>query len=320
MSFQSPLWLIALLAVPAVLGAYVLLERRRARFGARFANPALLPNVVGRAPGRLRHLPLAVFLVGLVTMVLGVARPHATISVPREEATVMLAIDISRSMRATDVKPSRLRAAEAAAEAFVHKVPKKFRIGIVSFASAARLALPPTSDRTLVHTALQDLVPGQGTAIGDAVELAVRTALRERTSDGKIPPTAVLLISDGARDGGRTAPLAAALHARARHIPVYTIVLGTQEGVVHDTITGGFRVDIHVPPSPQTLQLIARVSGGRSFSAPDDSRLHDVYTRLGSLLGHKNEGREITDVFAGSAALLLLVGGGMSMFWFRRLP
>ena len=320
MSFQSPLWLVALLAVPVVLAAYVVLERRRARYGARFASPALLPNVVGRGPGRLRHLPLAVFLAGLVAMVLGVARPHATVSVPREEATVMLAMDISRSMKAADVKPSRLRAAEKAAEAFVQKVPRKFRIGIVSFASAARLALPPTSDRTLVHTALQDLVPGQGTAIGDAVELSVRTALRQRTSDGKVPPTAVLMISDGARDGGRTAPATAARHAKALHIPIYTIVLGTQNGVVHQALTGGFRVDIKVPPSPQTLQQISRVSGGQSFSVADDSRLRDVYTRLGSLLGHRNEDREITDVFAGGAALLLLVGGGMSMFWFRRLP
>jgi Ca-activated chloride channel family protein len=261
-----------------------------------------------------------VLLVGLVTMVLGVARPHATVSVAREEATVILAIDTSRSMTATDVEPSRLGAAIEAADAFVAKVPKKFRIGVVAFASSARLALPPTTDRTLLHTALADLVPGEGTAIGDAVELAVRTARRERTSDGKIPPTAVLMISDGARDGGRTAPATAAQHAKAVHIPVYTVVLGTQSGVVHATLTGGYQVNIHVPPSPQTLQLIARLSGGQSFTAANDSRLRDVYKHLGSLLGHKNESREVTDVFAGSAALLLLVGGGMSMFWFRRLP
>jgi Ca-activated chloride channel homolog len=306
--------------VPVVVAAYLVLERRRARYGARFANPALLPNVVGRGPGRLRHLPLAVLLVGLVAMVLGVARPHATVTVAREQATVMIAIDISRSMRATDVKPSRLGAAVEAADAFVQKVPKKFRIGIVSFASAARLALPPTSDRTLVATALRDLVPGQGTAIGDAVELAVRTARRERTSDGKIPPTAVLVISDGARDGGRTAPATAARHAKALQIPVYTIVIGTPDGVVHETLAGGFRVDIHVPPSPQTLQQIAHISGGQSFTVATDSRLREVYGRLGSLLGHRSQDREITDVFAGGAALLLLVGGGMSMFWFRRLP
>jgi Ca-activated chloride channel homolog len=311
--------LLALLVVPLLVALYLVLERRRARFGARFATAALLPGVVDRAPGRLRHLPLAVLLAGLVAMVLGVARPHATITVAREEATVMLAIDTSRSMRATDVKPSRLGAALHAADEFVRKIPKKFRIGIVSFASSARLALPPTADRGLVHTALADLRPGEGTAIGDAVELAVHVARRERTSDGKIPPTAMLMVSDGARDGGRVAPQAAARDAKAAHIPVYTIVLGTPGGVVQATLTGGYRATIQVPPSPQTLQQISQRSGGQSFSVATDSRLREVYTRLGSLLGHRTEDREITDVFAGGAALLLLVGGGMSMMWFRRL-
>ncbi len=302
------------------MGLYVVLERRRARYGERFASPVLLPGVVDRAPGRLRHLPLAVLLVGLVAMVLGVARPHATVTVPREEATVMLAIDTSRSMQATDVKPSRLVAALRAADEFVGKIPKKFRIGIVSFASSARLSLPPTADRSLVHAALQDLRPGEGTAIGDAVTLAVHVARRQRTSDGKIPPTAVLMISDGARDGGQVTPQTAARNAKAQHIPVYTVVLGTQGGVVRQTLTGGYQVTIHVPPSPKTLQQMAQTSGGQSFSAATDSRLREVYGRLGSLLGHRSEDREVTDVFAGGAALLLLVGGGMSMAWFRRLP
>lgn len=302
------------------MALYVWLERRRERFGARFANPALLPNMVGRSPGRLRHLPLVVLLAGLAAMVVGVARPHATVTVAREEATVMLAIDTSRSMRATDVKPSRLGAAVKTADEFVKKVPKKFRIGVVAFGSSARLGLPPTSDRALVYQALADLRPGEGTAIGDAVELAVRTARRQRTSDGKIPPTAVLMISDGARDGGRIAPATAARHARSLHIPVYTIVLGTPNGVVHQTLTGGYRVNIRVPPSPQTLQRIAQTSGGRSFTVGSVSRLREVYNRLGSLLGHRSEDREITDAFAGGAAMLLLVGGGLSMFWFRRLP
>jgi Ca-activated chloride channel homolog len=252
-------------------------------------------------------------------MVLGVARPHATITVPREEATVLMAIDTSRSMKATDVKPTRLTAALTGANAFASKVPKKFRIGIISFASNARVALPPTADRSLVTDALRDLRPGEGTAIGDAVALAVRVAKQQRTSDGKVPPAALLMFSDGARDGGRTTPQAAARQAKAAHIPVYTVVLGTPNGVVQQKLTGGYRVTIHVPPSPQTLELIAQQSGGRSFRAASDSRLKDVYKRLGSLLGHKSEDREITDVFAGGAALLLLVGGGMSMFWFRRL-
>jgi Ca-activated chloride channel family protein len=300
------------------VAAYVVLERRRRRQADQFTNPALVPAVVDRSPGRLRYVPLVVLLVGLIAMVFGVARPHATITVPREEATVMLAIDTSRSMRANDVKPTRLTAALTAANSFVKKLPEKYRVGIVSFASNARIALPPTSDRSLVTEALADLRSGEGTAIGDAVALAIRVAKRQRTSDGKVPPTAVLMFSDGARDGGRTTPQAAARQAKIAHIPVYTVILGTPNGVVHATLTGGYRVTIHVPPSPQTLQQIAQGSGGQSFTAPSSSRLSEVYKRLGSLLGHKSEDREITDVFAGSAALLLLVGGGMSMFWFRR--
>ena len=303
-----------------MIGAYVLLERRRERDAAKFGNPDLLPGVVDRKPGRLRHLPLAVLLVGLVAMVIGVARPHANVTIARQQATVMLAMDVSRSMRATDVKPSRLAAAVEDADSFVKKIPSKFRIGIVSFGSQARIALPPTADRNLVRQALADLHPGEGTAIGDAVALSVKIARRERTSDGKIPPTAVLMISDGARDGGRTAPAAAARAAKAAHIPVYTIVLGTQNGAVTNTLTGGYKEIIHVPPSPQTLQQIAQLSGGRSFTVASDSRLKEVYSRLGSLLGHRTENREITDVFAGSAAVLLLVGGGLSLAWFRRLP
>jgi Ca-activated chloride channel family protein len=305
--------------VPAIVGAYVVLERRRKRQSAEFANPALIPAVVDRSPGRLRYVPLVVLLVGLIAMVLGVARPHATITVPREQATVLLALDTSRSMTAKDVKPTRLGAAVKAANEFVKKLPTKYRVAVISFGSNARVALPPTADRNLVAEALNVLRSGEGTAIGDAVALGVRIAKGQRTSDGKVPPAAMLMFSDGARDGGRTTPQAAAAMAKKAHIPVYTVVLGTPNGIVEQTLTGGYRVTIHVPPSPQTLQRIAQGSGGQSFSVANSSKLKEVYTRLGSLLGHKSEDREITDVFAGSAALLLLVGGGMSMFWFRRL-
>jgi Ca-activated chloride channel family protein len=311
--------LLLLVAVPAIVAAFAVLERRRRRQSADFASPALVPAVVDRSPGRRRFVPLVVLLVGLVAMVVGVARPHATITVPREEATVMIAIDTSRSMKANDVKPTRLAAAVTAANEFVKKLPAKYRVGIVSFGSTARVALPPTSDRSLVSEALADLHPGEGTAIGDAVALAVKIATGQRTSDGKVPPAAVLMFSDGARDGGHTAPQAAAARAKRAHMPVYTVVLGTPGGVVQATLTGGYRVTIHVPPSPQTLQRIAQGSGGQSFTVASQSKLKQVYRKLGSLLGHRSEDREITDVFAGSAALLLLVGGGMSMFWFRRL-
>jgi Ca-activated chloride channel family protein len=320
MSFEAPLALLGLLLVPVLVALVVVHERRRRAQAARFGNPALLPNVIDREPGRLRFLPLAILVGALCAMVVGVARPHATVSVPREEATVLLAIDVSRSMKATDVLPTRLEAARNAAEAFLARVPKKFRVGVVSFGSQAAVAVPPTADRSLVRAALDALKPGEGTALGDAVLLSAQLGSRQRGRDGTVPPTSVLLISDGARVGGRTTPQRAAQRARTLHVPVYTVVLGTQNGVVEETLTGGFKATIRVPPSPQTLRQIARTTGGESFTATDAAGLRKVYEQLGSRLGHRKEDREITDAFAGGSAVLLLAGAGLSMMLFRRVP
>lgn len=318
MSFSSPLWLIGLLLVPVLLAAYVLRERARRRAAAVWSSPALLPNLVEHAPGVRRHLPLALLLAALTVMIVGVARPHATVTVRREEATVLLAIDVSRSMSATDVPPTRLRAAQTAAREFIDKVPEKFRIGVVSFSTRAQVAIPPTEDRALVRAAIESLHTGEGTAIGDAVALAASLGQRQRAG-GVVPPTSVLLISDGARDGGRRTPQAAALEAKKLHVPVYTILLGTPLGVVRHKLPGGYTETIRVPPSAQTLQLIARTSGGQFFTASNDKRLGEVYDQLRSRLGHKKQSRELTDAFAGGSALLLLFGGGLSAFWFRRV-
>jgi len=320
MSFQSPYVLIGLLVVPLLIVAYIAYERRRNSYAARLTNPALLPNLVDRAPGWRRHLPLTILLVALAAMVVGVARPRATISVRREEATVILAIDVSRSMAATDVKPSRLGAARSSANAFLRNVPKKFRVGVISFGSRAVVAVPPTDDRSLVQTALASLQPGEGTALGDAIALAAQLGQRERRSDGTRPPTAVLLISDGTNMGGRTTPQASAQRARSLHVPVYTVMLGTPNGVVEQTLTGGFRQIVRVPTSPTTLRQVAQTTGGQFFTARNDARLKDVYKRLGSRIGHRSETREISDVFAGGSAALLLAGGALSMLWFRRVP
>ena len=320
MSFQWPLALVALATLPLLVALYVVHERRRREYGARFGNPALLPNVVDRAPGWRRHLPLAVLLVALAAMIVGVARPHATVSVRREEATVILALDVSRSMSATDVKPSRLAAARAAAEAFLAKVPRKYRVAVVSVSSRAVVAVPPTDDRTTVEAGLRSLRRGEGTALGDAVALSVQLAERERRNGGKAPPAAVLLISDGAQDGGRTTPKAAAQRARTFHVPVYTVAVGTPNGVVYKRLTGGYVATIRVPPSPDTLRQIAQATGGKFFTATDDSHLKEVYERLGSRLGHRNVQRELTDAFAGGSGVLLLLGGALSTLWFRRVP
>ena len=320
MSFQSPLALIGLVLVPVLVGLYVLRERRRQSYATRFTTPALLPNLVGATPGWRRHLPLALFLVALAAMIVGVARPHASVSVQREQATVLIAIDSSLSMSSQDVRPSRLAAAKSAAKAFVEGMPKKFRVGVIGFAGRAYVALPPTEDRGLVRSALNSLKSGEGTALGDAVALGTRLARAERTSDGLIPPTAMLVISDGAQMSGRTSPDVAASQARSQHIPVYTIVVGTPDGVVNVPVAGGYQAQLRVPPSPDTLRTVARVTGAQFFTAPDAARLRQIYEKLGSRLGHRREKREITDLFAGGSAAFLLFGGALSAAWFRRVP
>jgi Ca-activated chloride channel family protein len=319
MSFERPLALVLLVVIPLVIGLLYVRERRRGRFSERWGSSKLLPNVIDRAPGRLRYLPLAILLVALTAMVVGVARPHAVVSVPREEATVVLAIDVSRSMKANDVEPTRLEAAKQAAKAFVEKVPEKFRVGVVSFASRANAALPPTEDRELVDQALDSLKPGEGTAIGDAIALSAQLGREQLTEDGVRPPKAVLLISDGAPDGGTTQPRQAAQKAKELEVPIYTVLVGTEQGVVEEELPGGLRTRIQVPPQPAVLQQVAQISGGEFFTATDDEDLKQVYEELGSRLGHKDESREVSDVFAGGSAALLLVGGLLSAFLFRRI-
>ncbi|HLB18911.1 MAG TPA: VWA domain-containing protein [Gaiellaceae bacterium] len=320
MSFQSPLALIGLVVVPVLVGLYVVRERRRQSYASRFTATALLPNLVDAAPGWRRHLPVALFLVALAAMIVGVARPHASMSVQREEATVLIAIDSSLSMSAQDVRPSRLAAAQSAAQAFVDGMPKKFRVGVIGFAGRAYVAVPPTQDRELVHNALRALKPGQGTALGDAVALGTRLARAERTSDGRIPPTAMLVISDGAQKSGRTTPDVAAAQAKSLHIPVYTVVVGTQDGVVNVPVAGGYQAQLRVPPSPDTLRAVASVTGGQFFTAPDATRLRQIYQKLGSRLGRRHVKREVSDLFAGGSAALMLLGGALSALWFRRVP
>jgi Ca-activated chloride channel family protein len=319
-SFGWPIALAGLVLVPVLIGLYVWYDRRRAQVAERFGNPALLPNVVDRAPGHLRYLPLVVLLLALAAMIVGVARPHATVNVEREEATVVLALDVSRSMKATDVEPTRLDAARTAAKAFLEDVPEKFRVGIVSFATRAVVALPPTADRELAARSLDTLKSGEGTAIGDAVALALQIGRRQREEDGTIPPTSVLVISDGARDGGLLDPEEAAARAKKLGVPVYTVLVGTPEGVVEEALPGGYRRIIQVPTNPAILSQVAEVSGGEFFTAVDDEGLDKVYEELGSRLGTKREEREITDVFAAGSAMLLIVGGALSVLFFRRVP
>lgn len=319
MTFSWPLALVALAVLPVLVALYIDRDRRRVASQAQFGNPELMPNVVDRGPGRLRYLPPLIMLVALVFLIVGVARPHATVSVPREEATVVLAMDVSRSMKATDIEPTRLDAARTAAKTFLDEVPEKFRVGVVSFATRAAVGVAPTEDRDLVVTALDTLTPGEGTAIGDAVALSLRVG-QPREEGVEAPPRAILLISDGARDGGRVEPADAAQQAKRRGVPVHTVLVGTPNGVVEEQLVGGYRTVIRVPPNPQTLQQVAATSGGTFFEAPDAEGLRKVYEELGSRLGTREQDREITDVFGAIAAALLLIAATTSAFLFRWVP
>jgi Ca-activated chloride channel family protein len=319
-SFDRPLALVLLLLIPVVVALLYVRARRQEQFAARWGNTGLLPNSIDRSPGKLRYLPLAILLVALAAMIVGVARPHAVVSVPREEATIVLAVDTSRSMKAEDVEPTRLEAAKAAAKQFLEDVPKKFRVGVVSFASRANVALPPAEDRALTEDALDSLKPGEGTAIGDAVALSAQLGRDQVADDGTRPPRAVLLISDGAPDGGTLPPQEAAERAKSLDVPVYTVVLGTPDGFVEEELTGGLRQRIQVPPQPEVLQQVAEITGGEFFAALDEERLKAVYEELASRLGHRDKRREVTDFFAGGSAALLFAGGLLSALWFRRVP
>jgi Ca-activated chloride channel family protein len=312
MSFQAPLFLLGLGVVPLALAALALARRRPARYVVRFPATATLAAVAPRA-GRLRRmLPAALLSLALAGLVLALARPEATIAVPVERASVVLVTDTSGSMEATDVAPSRLRAAEAAAERFLDRVPDELQVGLVGYAEAAHTVLAPTQDHAEVRATLATLAANGGTATGDALASALHT-LGERGEDA--PPAAVVLLSDGATTTGRD-PVAVAREARAARVPVYTVALGTAAGTVQ-TPDGQI---LSVPPDPEALREIARVSGGRAFAAADADALDAVYERLGSQIGTRKERREISAGFA--AAGLLLLGGAVaaSLRWRGRLP
>ena len=312
--------LLALLLVPVIVAVYLRRDRGRARVAARFSNPALLPNLVARRPGRRRHAPAALLLLALSAMLVGAARPHAVVSVPREEATIVVAVDTSPSMRAKDVTPTRLVAARRLAREFVRDVPEKYRVGLVSFADRAIAVVPPTTDRRAFEDGLAALRPAIGTALGDAITSAVDVAREASAREDVRPPAAVVVISDGAQTVGRVRPAAAARRARAMGTPVYTVLIGTPNGTIERTLVGGFREITRVPANPQALRTIARTSRGELFTADDNERLKTVYEQLASRIGTRKEEREISDVFSGGAALLLLGAGTLSTLWFRRVP
>jgi Ca-activated chloride channel homolog len=333
-SVQWPGLLWALLLVPVALAAYLLAQRRRSRYTVRFTNLDLLANVVSDTPRWRRHLPPALYLLALTALLTSLARPQATTLVPKEQATIVLVMDVSGSMNATDVQPTRLVSAQRAATRFVEQLPEKFRVGIVSFGKTAQTLHRPTTDRVAVYEAIRSLHAEGATAMGDGIALALdvkrpptppSTDPRARPapnppSGGNEPPLIVLLLSDGANTRGSTQPMEAAADARALDVPVFTIALGTEQGMVDVPDEAGNLRRIPVPPDKLTLQRIAEVTGARFFAAPSSRDLKGVYEELGSKIGLVKDHQEVTVVFAATGLLFLVAGAAMSLVWFSRFP
>jgi Ca-activated chloride channel homolog len=311
MSFQAPIFLLGLAVVPLALAALALARRRPARYVVRFPAVPTLAAVAPKSPRWRRFVPPALLCLALAGLALALARPETTVAVPVERASVMLVTDTSGSMAATDVEPSRLDAAKNAAERFLDRVPDELRVGLVAFSDAPNTVQRPTVERNPVRAAVDRLQANGGTATGDALDGALR-ALGARNEDS--PPAAIVLLSDGATQAGRD-PADVAREAADAGVPVYTVALGTADGVVE---SGG--QTLRVPPDPEALRQVAEISGGATFAAEDADALDEVYERLGSQIGTREEKREISAGFA--AAGLLLLGGSLaaSLRWRGRLP
>jgi Ca-activated chloride channel family protein len=319
-SFAAPLVLVLLLAIPVLVFLYGAHQRDRRRAAAAFAAPALTASVAPNRPRWRSHVPMLAFLLALAILILAAARPQKTIAVPVERASIMLVTDVSGSMQATDVRPTRLSAARAAAKRFVAKVPKTVNVGVMALSSKPRVLASPTRDRLAINAALDQLTARGGTGTGEAIEAATKILRTQPGVNGKRPPSAVVLISDGSSTG-KVDPVAAAQAARKLRIPIYTVALGTAQGTITVPRPGdqGGTETRPVPPDPQSLAEVARASGGKAFTAADAGKLTDVYKNLGSLLGTKPAKREITAGFAGGGLALLLLGAAMSLRWFGRL-
>jgi Ca-activated chloride channel homolog len=321
-TFTWPLALLALASVPLVLGAQLLLRRRAARFAVRFTNLDVLAQVAGRTSRWRPWIAPVLFLLALATASVALARPNVKHSVPDERATIVLVLDTSGSMRAEDVKPTRLDAAVEAAQVFLDKLPRQIRVALISFSSVPQLVTPPTHDRELVHSSLGFLSTGGGTAIGDSIARALevaKQAIGPSASAEKKPPAAIVLLSDGAQRRGVIQPLEGAEMAKRDRIAIHTVALGTPNGVVQFG-NGGFERTIPVPPDPDTLRAVAETTGGTFVAAEDAEELTGVYRNLGSKLGRKTEPEEVTFLFVGATALLLLGAGAVSALWSQKLP
>ena len=302
MTFQQPLFLLALLAVPLALAA--VLGWRRRRPAAGIPHPDLdVIEAASPGPRARRHLPLALALLALAGLAFSLARPEVMREVPRERATIVLAVDVSGSMAADDVAPYRLRAAQEAALTFADEVPRQFQVGLVSFSGQANMLVAPTTDRAVLRRAIDGLTPDGATAVGEAVVTsldALRTTQDAVHEGQRLESARIVVLSDGATTVG-VAPRLAADEARRAGVPIYTVALGTADGVLPNGQP--------VPPNEEELQEIAEIAGGSAYTSENARSVRQVYERLGSFIGTERLRSEVTAWPAGIAAALLVLAG-----------
>ncbi|MEU7752100.1 VWA domain-containing protein [Micromonospora sp. NPDC049171] len=319
MTWQSPLRLWLLLGVLALVGVYLLMQRGRSRYAVRFTNLRLLDRVAPERPAWRRHVPAGLFLAMLALLVVGFARPSAEVRVPRERATVMVAVDVSTSMLATDVDPDRLAAAKQAARRFVEGLPDEFNVGLVAFAGSAAVLVPPGTDRGALDEGIDRLAEGitgvQGTAIGEAINTSLGAVKSLDSAAAKeTPPARIILLSDGANTSGMD-PMEAAAEAVTAEVPVHSISFGTPSGFVD---RGGR--PIQVPVDGQTLKAVAEETGGMFHEASTTDELKAVYDDIGSSVGYRTERQDVSARFIGIGLVFAMGAAAGSMRWFSRLP
>jgi len=317
MNFLSPERLLLLAVVAGLAGLYVWIQRRRRHAAVRFTNLSVLAEVAPARPGWRRHVPAAAVGLALAALVIAIAQPVHQVRVPKEAATVMMVIDVSASMDATDVEPSRLEAATAAAKTFVGDLPPQVRVGLVSFDRIARVVASPTVDHQSVLDGIDRLILGTGTATGEAIYTALDAlAAANDTAGAAATPqggSAIVLLSDGVPTVGRPV-LGAAQDAADRGVPISTIAFGTADGTV--TVQGRL---VSVPADPDTMASVAEITSGKFFKAVSAKELRSVYKDIGTRVGYETEQRDASGPVLTLAVIALLAASGLALVWNGRL-
>lgn len=318
MSFAAPLVLLALIALPLAIGFYVAEHRRRSHKLTAMVSARMQKSMAPRQPGWRRHTPYVLLGLGLVALILAAARPQHAVEKPVKGATVMLVNDTSASMTSDDVSPSRLVAAKQAATSFLQRVSPSTQVGSVAFARHAMLLQSPTTDHALTQAAIDGIKSGGGgTAMGNALAVALRSIRSAPRLGGRRAPGSVILISDGAGNVGIN-PLTVAVRAKKEKVKIFTISIGTANGQA-EIPHGGNMVLTAVPVDSTELWQIARASGGHAYYATDSATVTTIYNELATVLGHQQVEKLLIGFFAGAGLLLVALGAGLSLLWFARL-